>query len=118
MVAQNGIGNQYVGFSMGQTDRYLYFLFNDEKKHTDPTWDREKIYIFEQFSNIRDQVTTIAVCDRQDEGNIIRQLAWTPKEVGATVDPIGRSVQIGTSLFVSITDNRGSERVVEVKLSN
>ncbi|MBI1287402.1 MAG: hypothetical protein GC178_07450 [Flavobacteriales bacterium] len=117
-VAQTGVGDQYMGFALAQSERYLYFLFNDEKKNADPNWNREKLYTFDQFANVKDHVATIAVCDMNDDGNVIRQMAWTPKDVGGTVSPMDHTVQVRNSFYVYVSDNGNKERVVEVKLKD
>ena len=75
---QSGTGKEYKGFGLGQTKDKLYFLFNDHNKNARPDWDMKTLYGFEQFANVPVHVATIAICDRNDEGNIIRKQAWTP----------------------------------------
>ncbi len=114
--AQSGIGKQYMGFGLGQTEDRLYFLFNDHAKNASPDWDMKKLHTFDQFNRKIPHVATIAICDRTDEGNIIRKQAWAPKEVGGIISPINKSIQIGNSLFVHLADKGSKERVIEIKL--
>ncbi|MBL4586395.1 MAG: hypothetical protein JKX84_04965 [Flavobacteriales bacterium] len=114
--AQSGIGNRYMGFGMAQTDDKLYFLFNDHSKNANPDWDMKKIHTFDQFNRKVPHVATIAICDRNDDGHIIRKQAWTPKEVGGIISPLKKCKQIGNSLFVHLADKGSKERMVRIDL--
>jgi len=114
--SQSGTGTQYIGFGMAATPDKIYFLFNDAQKNANPNWDMKKLHGFDQFANVKDHVATIAICDRNNKGNIIRKQAWTPKEVGGTVSPLLDCAQVGNNWFVHIADGGKNERMVKVVL--